>query len=359
MARPRVLVVDDSVVVRRLVSKALEAEGSTEVAGVAADGRIALASVERLQPDAVILDLQMPVMDGLTALDAIRDRWPALPVIIFSTQTAQGAEITLDALARGANDYVLKPSEVLGPTEAMARIADALVPRILAFCTSRAQRPLAPPPPSGRPLTSPGRIDAVAIAISTGGPTALARVLPELPATLPVPILVVQHMPPMFTRILAERLDRDSELRIVEAADGQAVQPGGVWIAPGDHHMTVERTGATVRIRTNTGPRENSCRPSADPLFRSVAAAYGPNALGVVMTGMGSDGLRGAEELVAAGAHVLAQDEDTSVVWGMPGFVVNGGLADVAVPLGEIAEQIARRAQIGRARTIAVAEATA
>jgi two-component system chemotaxis response regulator CheB len=351
MARPRALVVDDSVVVRRLVSKALEAEGSVEVAGVAADGRIALASVERLQPDAVILDLQMPVMDGLTALDAIRDRWPALPVIIFSTQTAQGAEITLDALARGANDYVLKPSEVLGPTEAMARIAEALVPRILAFCSARTQKPMVPPP-AGRQRTSPGRIDAVAIAISTGGPTALARVLPELPATLPVPILVVQHMPPMFTRILAERLDRACDLRVVEAADGQAVQPGGVWIAPGDHHMTVERTGAAVRIHTDTGPRENSCRPSADPMFRSVAAAYGPNALGVVMTGMGSDGLRGAEELVAAGAHVLAQDEATSVVWGMPGFVVSGGLADVAVPLEEIAEQIARRAQIGRARTV-------
>ncbi|HTG46462.1 MAG TPA: chemotaxis-specific protein-glutamate methyltransferase CheB [Actinomycetota bacterium] len=349
--RPRVLVVDDSVVVRRLVSKALDAEGSVEVAGVAADGRIALQQIERLTPDAVILDLQMPVMDGLTALDAIRDRWPTLPVIIFSTQTVQGAEITLDALARGANDYVLKPSEVLGPTEAMARITEALVPRILAFCTARARRPQIPAP--ARAAVAPGRIDAVAIAVSTGGPTALARVIPALPADLPVPILVVQHMPPMFTRILAERLDRGSELRVVEAAEGQAVQPGGVWIAPGDHHMTVERAGAAVRIRTNTGPRENSCRPSADPLFRSVAAAYGANALAVVMTGMGSDGLRGAEELVAAGAHVLAQDEASSVVWGMPGFVVGAGLADATVPLEELAEEISRRAQIGRARTVA------
>ncbi len=147
MARPRVLVVDDSVVVRRLVSKALEAEGSVEVAGVAADGHIALASVERLRPDAVILDLQMPVMDGLTALDAIRDRWPSLPVIIFSTQTTQGAEITLDALARGANDYVLKPTEVLGPTEAMSRIAEQLVPRILAFCSPRARAAVCRGPP--------------------------------------------------------------------------------------------------------------------------------------------------------------------------------------------------------------------
>ena len=354
MARPRVLVVDDSVVVRRLVSKALEAEGSVEVAGVAADGHIALASVERLRPDAVILDLQMPVMDGLTALDAIRDRWPPLPVIIFSTQTTQGAEITLDALARGANDYVLKPTEVLGPTEAMSRIAEQLVPRILAFCSPRARATVARPPVQ---RTMPGRIDAVAIAVSTGGPTALARVIPALPADLPVPILIVQHMPPMFTRILAERLDRACDLRVVEAADGQVVQPGGVWVAPGDHHMTVQRTGASVRIHTNLGPRENSCRPSADPLFRSVAAAYGPNALGVVMTGMGSDGLRGAEELVAAGSHVIAQDEATSVVWGMPGFVVNAGVADAVVPLGGIADEIARRAQIGRARTHVVVEA--
>ena len=345
MPRPRALVVDDSVVARRLVSKALASEGSVEVAGVAADGRLALAAIERLRPDIVILDVQMPVMDGLEALDAIRDRWPTLPVIMFSTLTARSAEVTLDALARGANDYVLKPTGVPGPTAAMARIREDLVPRILALT---APAPPTTPPPTPNISGPPTRIDAVAIAISTGGPTALARLLPALPASIPVPVLIVQHMPPMFTRILAERLDRSSELHVVEAADGQILRRGGVWIAPGDHHMTVERDGP-IRIRTNVGPRENSCRPSADPLFRSVAEVFGANALGVVMTGMGSDGLRGAEDLVAAGAHVIAQDQGSSVVWGMPGFVVGAGLADAVLPLDRIAGEILRRAHVGRA----------
>jgi two-component system chemotaxis response regulator CheB len=354
MGRPRVLVVDDSVVARRLVSTALASEGSVEVVGVAPDGRVALANIERLRPDVVTLDVDMPVMDGLETLEAIRERWPHLIVIMFSTYTTRGAQITLDALALGANDYVVKPSGTASPTEAMGRIREELLPRILTL------HPGAPPDGTTRPTvvaepvspaTGPAaRIDVIAIGVSTGGPTALGTVLPELSSRFPVPVLIVQHMPPMFTRVLAERLDRTSTLRVVEAADGQVLDAGGAWLAPGDRHMTVERAGAQMRIRTDVGPRENSCRPSVDPLFRSVAEAYGPHALGIVMTGMGSDGMRGALQLHAAGARVIVQDEASSVVWGMPGFVVQSGIADAIVPLAGLSAEIERRLDVGRVR---------
>jgi two-component system chemotaxis response regulator CheB len=254
----------------------------------------------------------------------------------------------------GANDYVVKPSGAASPTEAMGRIREELLPRILTL------HPGAPPDGTTRPTvvaepvsaaTGPAaRIDVIAIGVSTGGPTALGTVLPELSSRFPVPVLIVQHMPPMFTRVLAERLDRTSALRVVEAADGQVLDAGGAWLAPGDRHMTVERAGAQVRIRTDVGPRENSCRPSVDPLFRSVAEAYGPNALGIVMTGMGSDGMRGALQLHAAGARVIVQDEASSVVWGMPGFVVQSGIADAIVPLAGLSAEIERRLDVGRVR---------
>ena len=340
MGLPRVLVVDDSVVARRLVSKAIAADGTVEVAGTATDGRAALTQIERLRPDAVTLDLDMPVMDGLETVEAIRERWPHLPVIMVSTYTLRGAQVTLDALALGANDYVVKPSGTASPTEAMARIRDELVPRILTLCPRAVAEP-----------ASEVEVDtAIAIAVSTGGPTALGSLLAALPADLPVPILIVQHMPPMFTRVLAERLDRTCAIRVLEAAGGHLLEPGTVRIAPGDRHMVVERAQAGVRVGTNTLPRENSCRPSADPLFRSVADAYGPHALGVVMTGMGSDGLRGAQRLAEAGSRVIVQDEASSVVWGMPGFVVRAGLADAVLPLGELPREIQVRLEAGRAQ---------
>ena len=360
MHRPRVLVVDDSVVVRRLVSKALEAEGEVEVVGVAADGAIALVNIERLHPDVVILDVAMPVMDGLAALAEIRQRWPGLPVIMFSTLTSRGAEVTLDALALGASDYVLKPSST-DADSAMAEIRDQLLPRIAALLpqarearerTTRAGE--RPPRPSGnvrRPAGPPERIDMIVIGVSTGGPTALAQLIPSLPGDLPVPIAIVQHMPPMFTKILAERLDHKSALSVAEAADGDRMRPGHVAIAPGDRHLSVAERDRD-HLHVYDGPHENSCRPSVDPLFRSVAAGYGPHALGIVMTGMGSDGLRGAEHLAAAGAHLIVQDEATSVVWGMPGFVSRAGLADAALPLGGLRGEILRRVAVGRDRAL-------
>jgi two-component system chemotaxis response regulator CheB len=351
MQRPRILVVDDSVVVRRLVSKALEAEDEVEIVGVAADGSIALANIERLRPDVVILDIAMPVMDGLEALAAIRQRWPSLPVIMFSTLTDRGAEVTLDALALGASDYVLKPSSA-DAAATMEEIRRQMLPRIAALLPqaqeARERRtvvPHRPAQPIQRASGPPGRVDIVAIGVSTGGPTALAELIPSLPATLPVPVLIVQHMPPMFTKILAERLDHKSAVAVVEAADGARVAPGTVYVAPGDRHMEV---ASREHLRVYDGPHENSCRPSVDPMFRSVATHFGPHALAIVMTGMGRDGLRGAEEVALAGGRLLVQDEDTSVVWGMPGFVSRAGLADAAVPLGALAGEVLRRLGVGR-----------
>jgi two-component system chemotaxis response regulator CheB len=354
MHRPRVLVVDDSVVVRRLVSKALEQEDEVEVVGVAADGSIALANIERLQPDVVILDVAMPVMDGLEALAAIRERWPSLPVIMFSTLTSRGAEVTLDALALGASDYVLKPSSA-DASGAMAEIRHQLLPRIAALLPeareARERTRIAPPArpqraaPVRRASGPAGRVDVVAIGVSTGGPTALAKLIPALPAAVPVPILIVQHMPPMFTKILAERLDLKSALRVQEGVDGVRLQPGTVYVAPGDRHMEV---GSRDRLHVYDGPHENSCRPSVDPLFRSVAAPFGPSALAIVLTGMGRDGLRGAEDVALARGHLVVQDEATSVVWGMPGFVSRAGLADAALPLAALPGEIVRRIGVGR-----------
>jgi two-component system chemotaxis response regulator CheB len=357
MHRPRVLVVDDSVVVRRLVSKALEAEGEVEVVGVAADGKIALVNIERLHPDVVILDVAMPVMDGLTALAEIRQRWPGLPVIMFSTLTTRGAEVTLDALALGASDYVLKPSGG-DAASSMATIRAELLPRIAALLpAAREAKERAPARIPQRPSRATGtvaratgpaqRVDLIAIGVSTGGPTALAELIPSLPATLPVPVAIVQHMPPMFTKILAERLDHKSAVRVLEAADGDRLKPGSVYIAPGDLHLAIAARDREV-LSVYDGPHENSCRPSVDALFRTVAERYGAHALGIVMTGMGSDGLRGAEHLAAAGARIIVQDEESSVVWGMPGFISRAGLADVAVPLAGLRAEILRRVAVGR-----------
>jgi two-component system chemotaxis response regulator CheB len=270
---------------------------------------------------------------------------------MVSTYTVRGAQVTLDALALGANDYVVKPSGSASPAEAIARLQEELVPRILALCPGAARETSVETAIAIAARGPAARVDAVAIAVSTGGPTALGSLLAELPAALPVPVLIVQHMPPMFTRVLSERLDRTCAIRVLEAADGHTLEPGTVRIAPGDRHMLLDRIDDAVRVRTTTGPRENSCRPSADPLFRSVAEAYGSNALGVVMTGMGSDGLRGSERLVEAGSRVIVQDEASSVVWGMPGFVVREGLADAVVPLDRLAAEIGARVAAGRADT--------
>ncbi|HTO72917.1 MAG TPA: chemotaxis response regulator protein-glutamate methylesterase [Gemmatimonadales bacterium] len=351
----RVLVVDDSVVVRRLVSDALKADSRLEVVGVAANGRIGLQKIPQVNPDVVTMDIEMPVLDGLATLKELRRTWPRLPVIMFSTLTERGAEATLEALSLGASDYVTKPANVGSVSLAQERIRDELVPRILALSgkvvlpmPSRPAPAPAAPVRVVRPLVArPEGVDVVAIGVSTGGPNALAKVLPALPAEFPVPIVIVQHMPPLFTKFLADRLSSASHLKVQEGRAGAVLEPGTVWIAPGNYHMVVERTGDTVRLAMNQEPQENSCRPSVDVLFRSVAEAYGSRSLSVVLTGMGQDGLRGAQLLVDAGAAVLAQDEATSVVWGMPGFIANAGLASAVLPIDAVAAELCVRTATG------------
>jgi two-component system chemotaxis response regulator CheB len=346
MAPIRILVVDDSVVIRKLLSDTLPGDPALEVVGTASDGRIALAKIPLLKPDLVTLDVEMPVMNGLEALVALRKLYPKLPVIMFSTLTERGAAATLDALSLGASDYATKPSNTGSPAVAIECIRAELIPKIKALC-GVAHSELHPPP-AARPalkvrVRSNPRIEVVAIGTSTGGPNALAEVLPRIPRDFPVPIVVVQHMPPIFTRLLAERLASQSAIPVEEGSAGAVLCPGHAWIAPGNFHMKVVRAGVGWRLSTSQETPENSCRPAVDVLFRSVAAAYGANVLAVVMTGMGSDGLLGAQTIRDAGGDVIVQDQASSVVWGMPGLVHASGLSDAAYPLDRLGAEITRR----------------
>jgi two-component system chemotaxis response regulator CheB len=352
MKRIKVLLVDDSVTVRQLLMDALSVDPEVHVVGTAPNGALALALLPKLQPDVVVLDIDMPVMDGLEFLRRVRPAYPRLPLLVFSTYTTHGAATTLEALWYGASDYVAKPT-ASDFESAVVQARQELLPRIKAFARRDAAE--APAPERPRPSRSmpsplraasaplPPRAGVVAIGTSTGGPRALADVLSVLPADLSVPVLVVQHMPPLFTRHLADGLSAQCELLVREAEHGIALEPGTVWIAPGDHHLTVGRDGAVLRLWLDQGPSENACRPSVNPLFRSVAATFGSGALGVVLTGMGQDGLDGCARIHAARGQIIVQDEASSVVWGMPGAVVRANLADKVLPLDDIANEILAR----------------
>lgn len=346
-AKTRVLVVDDSALVRNQVVSWLAEDRAIEIVGTAANGRQGVDKHEDLKPDVVILDVEMPLMDGLQVVEELRKRGSKAAIIMFSTLTGRGGSTTLEALARGATDYVLKPSSMSqgGIT------TDATRAELLAKVNGLRERS-APQPPARSPLrTRPPltRIDAIAIGTSTGGPNVLETIFRELPASLPVPVLVTQHMPPVFTGILAERLTRLGGLKVREGAPNMVVSPGEAYIAPGGHHMVLERRGADLAIQLNDDPPENGCRPAVDVMFRSVAEHYGPNALAVILTGMGKDGLKGIEAMHARGAHVLAQDEASSVVWSMPGHVARAGLADQVLSPLDIAREMRMRAVVGRA----------
>jgi two-component system chemotaxis response regulator CheB len=353
----RVMVVDDSVVVRKIVTDVLSADPDIEVVGTAVNGKVAVAKLEALKPDLVTMDIEMPEMNGIEAVRAIRGGvggqvHSRIPIIMFSTLTERGASATLDALSAGASDYVTKPANVGSVGQSMESVREQLIPRIKALtgrpmtaAPARAAAPAAPvaPPPPAAPRTGPAKKPAVlVIGSSTGGPEALARVLPQLPASLPVPVLLVQHMPPVFTRQFAQRLDRLSPLRVVEAADGSPLLPGTAHLAPGDHHLVVRGGARGPHTMLNQGPPENFCRPAVDPLFRSVVTAFDGAVLAVVLTGMGADGRNGAGEIRAGGGTVLVQDQATSVVWGMPGAVSQAGYADEVLPLDRIPEAIIR-----------------
>jgi two-component system, chemotaxis family, protein-glutamate methylesterase/glutaminase len=364
MRKIRVLIVDDSTVIRRLLTETLNEDSDIEVAATAPDGKIALAKLPQVCPDVVTLDVEMPEMSGLETLVELRKTHPKLPVIMFSTLTLRGGEATLDALSRGANDYVTKPANVGSVTSAMSNVRNELIPKIKGLCHWYADKQLAQEIPASpkfvqnksvvKPETKRNRIDVVAIGVSTGGPNALAAILPSLPQDYPVPILVVQHMPPVFTKLLAERLDATSQLNVVEGQHGQELVPGTVYIAPGDLHMQVVKHGGKAHLELDSNPPENSCRPAVDVLFRSVAKTYGSSSLGVILTGMGQDGLRGCEYLKEVGAAVVSQDQASSVVWGMPGAVARANVTDKILPLEEMAKEIMDRASHNRTQRFAI-----
>lgn len=388
MTAIRVLVVDDSVVVRRLVTDALAADPRVEVVGTASDGRRALARVEQLKPDVVTMDVEMPDMNGIEAVRALRTSGSRVPIIMFSTLTERGAAATLDALVAGASDYVTKPSNMGSVQESIARVAEELIPKILVLAggpgaagrghlgsradTTRSAlrpagygagapaagsplgastprttgawaaraasagapalgRPASPPPP---PAPHPVRM--VVVGSSTGGPQALSTLVTALTTPPRVPVVVVQHMPPVFTHQLAARLDRLGPARVSEAVDGEELRPGHVYIAPGGEHLLVRNVRGTLRAVLDQGPPVNFCKPSVDVMFDSAVEAVGGDMVCAVLTGMGSDGRNGAGKIVAAGGTVFAQDEATSVVWGMPGAVTTSGFAHRVLPLDEV-----------------------
>lgn len=351
MPKLRALVVDDAVVMRRLLTEVLQRDPQIEVGGTAPNGRIALQKIPQLNPDFLTLDMEMPEMDGLETLRELRRTHPKLPVIMLSLLTKRGGAFTLDALAAGANDYVTKPVDSSNLAESIARLEAELLPKIHAHCVTRTPPPPTAPAPAvpasatpagAGPSTAP--LDLVCIATSTGGPNALFDLFTGFTSPLRVPLAIVQHMPPMFTQMLADRLNAiPGPVRCREAAEGDVLAPGCAYIAPGGKHLSLTRlqSGAFVAHLLETPP-ENSCRPAADVLFRSAAATHA-HILGVVMTGMGQDGLRGCEHLHERRGQIIVQDQATSVVWGMPGAVAHAGLAQAILPLPALAAEITRR----------------
>ena len=352
MNRVRVLIVDDSAVVRRMLTDILSAEPDLEVVGSAPNAAIARSRFETVKPDVVTLDVELPDGSGLDLLSEFRKKAPLLPIVMFSSLTQRAAATTLDALARGASDYVTKPSQVGSREEAIEHVRSHLVAKVRAL-TSRRRLPAAAPTSSVRPAARPnpagGRIDLIAIGSSTGGPNALADVFKALPGNLPCPVVIVQHMPPVFTKLLADRLSATCPIQVREAAQGEVLVPGKAYIAPGDFHMRLAKDGEKHRIVLDQSAPENSCRPAVDVLFKSIPPLFGARALGVILTGMGQDGLIGVQQMRAAGAQIVVQDEATSVVWGMPGAVARAGAADVIVPVTEVGDEIVRRVLAGRA----------
>jgi len=348
----RVMVVDDSASFRRLLQDILHTESDIEVVGTAGSGHAALMKFERLQPESMILDIRMPGMGGIKTLKAVKQRWPKTGVIICSHLSEASADVALEALASGAIDFVTKAPQLAPDESLIARLRSEIVPRLRAYHRSvTAKLPVCQSPAlsdESRSISLTTPRDVVAIGVSTGGPAALRTVLCGIPSEIKATILVVQHMPPIFTKRLADQLAAVCDLPVKEAEDREEARYGTVYLAPGDYHLEVRRRGTVPVLALTRGSPENSVRPAADVLFRSVAAGFGPRAIGVVLTGMGSDGFLGAQHIKAGGGLVVVQDQATSVIWGMPRYVAEAGLADRICPLPEIPRLITRLTDRGR-----------
>lgn len=344
MTAIRVLVVDDSPLIRKFVVEALRADPDLDVIKPAQSGLIALDRVREMSPDVILLDVEMPELNGIETIKCLRSQNYRSPIIMFSASTSEGAQTTLDALAAGASDFVHKPSRMRNIEEARAHVAAELIPKIKCLCTKgRPKKGDCPAPalPNAQTAATTGNeIQAIVIGISTGGPNALSELIPALPSDLNIPIFIVQHLPAEFTALLAQRLANKAQMPVVEGHDQLVVAPNTIYIAPGNYHMVLRSVRGSVTICTNQDPPENSCRPAADTLFRSAAAVYGKHTLGIVMTGMGCDGLSGSREIVECGGVIFAQDENSSVVWGMPGVVVKANLARHVLALGDLASAV-------------------
>lgn len=350
----KILVIDDSSVVRRLLSDVLSSDPALEVVATAADGRAGLAKIEQVNPDVLVLDVEMPVLDGLSTLLELRKKRPKLPIVMYSASTEEGATATIEALARGANDFVTKPSNTGSREQSMEHIRSQLIPKIKNHVAS-ARDPFAAAGLAGGALArlaSPKapleRIDVIGIGASAGGPAVLAQLLAGLPSAMPVPVIVVQHMPPLFTRILAERLAKDCPLPVREVVSGVELQAGHVWVAPGGLHTAVIRQNKSIRMVTQDGGVEHTVRPSVDVLLRSLAAVFAQHTLALILTGMGRDGVDGCAHIKEAKGRVLVQDAASSVVWGMPSAVAAAGLADGILSPAQLSTEICDAVQIGR-----------
>lgn len=355
MAEPqiRVMVVDDSAAIRGFLTRWIESDPQLKVVGSAHNGRVAVEQVGKINPDIIILDIEMPEMDGIAALPHLLKASPNSRIIMASTLTRRNAEISLQALSAGATDYVPKPTSV-GSNEAGEAFRRDLVNKIISIARSRRPRAVGKPGASvslGQLIAGPLKLRSassampqiLAIGSSTGGPQALGEVLKAIAPGINVPVVITQHMPPTFTAILAESLSRISGLNCAEAKSGDMLKTGHVYVAPGDYHMLIGGRNGPIEL-TQSAP-ENFCRPAVDPMLRSISAAYGPAMLAVILTGMGSDGCEGARVVAAGGGTILTQDEATSVVWGMPAAVAQAGLASAILPLGAVGAEI--RKQLG------------
>jgi len=352
MNRIRVFLVDDTAAVRHILTQILEEDPEIVVVGTASDGQQGLERLSRVEADLLILDVEMPGMGGLDMLKALKARQSTLPVLVFSSITERGAMVTIEALSLGASDYVPKPAMVGTAAEARDYIRNSLLSKIKSLFKLE---PVATTKPSMRTMPTshgyrriPSRVDLVVIGSSMGGPKALGEIMSALPDDFPVPILIVQHMPAVFTKALAARLNQNSKLSISECDQPTVMGPGQVLLAAGDYHMTVSRQGDQVSAAPLRSEPVNFCRPAVDILFNSAAAHFGANTLSVVLTGMGQDGLDGCRALADVGAQILVQDHASSAVWGMPGAVSRAGLATAEYPLMKMADEITRRVNRGR-----------